>query len=211
VTTPRRDYRLSPPAPVLPRWRQTYPAAHVRPIADELVELLRPMCDRIEIAGSLRRGRPEVGDIEIVAIARSVIDRDLFGERFDRDGLDVLCNVLAGEGKLRPRLDSRGRGAWGPKYKRLWFREIPVDLFVVSSPAQYGVILAIRTGPAEYSKKLVTPSHFLSGGMMPPGMRCHDGALWRRHGALEDLIVTPDEADVYRAIGADYVAPEDRR
>ena len=38
------------------------------PIARDLVERLRPFCQRIEIAGSLRRGKAEIGDIEIMAI-----------------------------------------------------------------------------------------------------------------------------------------------
>ena len=31
------------------------------------ISLISPYCERIEIAGSLRRGKPEVHDIEIVA------------------------------------------------------------------------------------------------------------------------------------------------
>ncbi|GAF93472.1 unnamed protein product, partial [marine sediment metagenome] len=37
-------------------------------IADKYVELLRPMAKRIEIAGSIRREKPFVGDIEICMI-----------------------------------------------------------------------------------------------------------------------------------------------
>jgi DNA polymerase/3'-5' exonuclease PolX len=39
-------------------------------IAQETVELLRPHCERIEIAGSIRREKPEPNDIEIVAIPK---------------------------------------------------------------------------------------------------------------------------------------------
>ena len=37
-------------------------------IAEDLASLLRPVCERVEIAGSIRRGCPTIGDIEIVVI-----------------------------------------------------------------------------------------------------------------------------------------------
>lgn len=39
-------------------------------IAIRVKELLTPHCERIEIAGSIRRKKPEVKDIEIVAIPK---------------------------------------------------------------------------------------------------------------------------------------------
>ncbi len=44
------------------------PIQTVMPIAQRLLSALAPNCHRVELAGSLRRGRPMVGDIEIVAI-----------------------------------------------------------------------------------------------------------------------------------------------
>ena len=37
-------------------------------IADNIVLMLSPFCDRIEIAGSIRRKKELIGDVEIVAI-----------------------------------------------------------------------------------------------------------------------------------------------
>lgn len=42
--------------------------SNARVIANELVQTLAPFCDRIEIAGSLRRQKPQVHDIDIVAL-----------------------------------------------------------------------------------------------------------------------------------------------
>ncbi|RYD50171.1 MAG: hypothetical protein EOP83_24365, partial [Verrucomicrobiaceae bacterium] len=39
-------------------------------VAGELVHLLGPVCERIAIAGSLRRDKPEVGDVEILFVPR---------------------------------------------------------------------------------------------------------------------------------------------
>ena len=43
-------------------------------IARKYVDLLAPFCERIEIAGSTRRKKPEVGDIEIVCIPKQIND-----------------------------------------------------------------------------------------------------------------------------------------
>lgn len=39
-------------------------------IADKVVTALRPLCERIEIAGSVRRARPEVNDVDLVLLPR---------------------------------------------------------------------------------------------------------------------------------------------
>ena len=39
-------------------------------IAGQVVDLLRPHCHRIEIAGSIRRRKPEPSDIEIVVLPK---------------------------------------------------------------------------------------------------------------------------------------------
>ena len=46
----------------------------VKIIADGLVERLYSTCLRIEIAGSLRRQRPMVGDIELVCVPEPLYD-----------------------------------------------------------------------------------------------------------------------------------------
>ena len=54
-------------------------------IALRLVDDLESGCKRIEIAGSLRRGKPDVKDIEIAAIPRVTIEpvKDMFGSDYD--------------------------------------------------------------------------------------------------------------------------------
>ena len=58
--------------------------AKAKAIADKYVALLAPFCDRIEIAGSIRREKEEVGDIErmsadaIVEHVRAIIDNDYY-------------------------------------------------------------------------------------------------------------------------------------
>ncbi len=46
------------------------PLAPARRLAEALVRELEPACERIEIAGSIRRGADHVGDLELLAIPR---------------------------------------------------------------------------------------------------------------------------------------------
>lgn len=47
-----------------------FPRTQALAVAEELVAALRPACERLEIAGSLRRGKAEVGDVEILFVPR---------------------------------------------------------------------------------------------------------------------------------------------
>lgn len=55
---------------------------HAKKIVDELISQLAPHCEVISEAGSIRRRCQEVGDVEIMAIAKKTIleQKDLFGK-----------------------------------------------------------------------------------------------------------------------------------
>ena len=160
----------------------------------EFVELLRPYCERVEIAGSIRRRKPDVGDIEIVAIPKPVTD--LFGSPISLS-TDHALNGLgwAKDGRVV---------ANGNKMKKVIFDDVQLDLFIVTPPAEFGVIFAIRTGSAEFSRKLVTSK--MHGGLLPSYLKVSDGAFWRG----DKKISTPEEIDVFNVIGMQYLEPEKR-
>lgn len=176
--------------------------------ARDLVQLWSPHCERLEIAGSIRRGKPDPHDIELVAIPKIHVQErqvDMFTKEFDE--IDILSSVLEGEkanGRVVDRLDKNGRPAWGPRFKRLLYRGYPVDVFIVRPPAQWGVIFAIRTGPWDFGRKVVTSR--LQGGFMPVGMRVVDGALERGGEAVE----TPEEEDYFAALDVPCWPPSER-
>ncbi|MBU2597552.1 MAG: hypothetical protein KJ757_08345 [Planctomycetes bacterium] len=51
-------------------------------IAEELKSLLEPACERITIAGSIRRQKPDVGDIELLCIPKYVDGVDQLDRRW---------------------------------------------------------------------------------------------------------------------------------
>jgi DNA polymerase/3'-5' exonuclease PolX len=179
------------------------PLAEAARMAEHIAVLLAPFCTRIVVAGSIRRRKPDVGDLELVAIPRlGEPPRDLFGEPTGggADLLDEGCRALLGEGVFTARPDVNGHTAVGARYKRLLYRDTPLDLFVATA-ANWGQILAIRTGPGLFSKQLM--SSRLMGGWLPVGVRSEGGQMWRGKAALE----TPEEADVFALVGAPALEP----
>lgn len=176
----------------------------VLPIANSLLNNLHPFCERIEIAGSLRRGKPLIGDIEILAIPKRHIN--LFGE-IDAKAPSLLDNHLC---RLvdEDSIFHLPRRRWGSKMKSFSFigtagGKYHVDLFI-QSPETWGVNMMIRTGSAEFSKKMVT--HRSKGGWLPDNMRFAGGRLWRGGEVLE----TPEEKTVFEKCGMLWVPPSER-
>lgn len=163
-------------------------------IAEQIVRKLAPYCERIEIAGSIRRGNPEVKDIEIVAQPKYNWDEDLFGNLYKSPTLDRFdfCS-----------LGSIVKG--GEKMKKIDLGEINLDLFVVTPPAQWGVIYLIRTGPREFSRWMVTQRK--KGGALPSNSRVKDGVIINN--GLE--VITPDEIDFFGYCQLSFMQPRDRK
>ena len=154
--------------------------AYAREMADALVDLLAPACERIEIAGSVRRGKARPNDIEIVAIPRWLYSEDYRETGARANELNLLCDELLTQGTLEKRPDSRGRYCWGTGIKRaVFFRGqdyAPVALFQVVEPRQWGVIYAIRTGPGDFDRLLVTSRR--CGGGCPLDRKVAGGRVW---------------------------------
>jgi len=53
----------------------THTNADARAAANKLVALIRDKCERVEVAGSIRRGKAEVKDAELVVIPRGGLVR----------------------------------------------------------------------------------------------------------------------------------------
>jgi len=208
-------------------------------ITQSLLDKLRPHVLRAEIAGSLRRGKPEVHDAEIVCIPITGVFtlRDMF----DQPIKDITTNAL--EVYLSQSLAS---GVWdweldpivprnGPKYKRLRYSPSPskgegrgygeglcVDLFI-TTPRAWGCIYAIRTGPHDFSKMLVTRAQrmgwFVEGGLLHQHLRTYktnpktgeDEPQPCPSGDACPLVAnTPEEIDFFAKLGLPFIEPDRR-
>ena len=159
-------------------------------------ETLVPHCDpgRCVIAGSIRRRKPDVHDIEIVCVPKH-IPSGLFGdESVVSPGFITAVNAwkkLKGEPtgrytkRLLPDLEERDG--------------IPIDLFI-ANPDNWGLILAIRTGSADYSHKV------LARAWCAAGYHSLDGHLCTR----AHRIPVREEHDLFDLIHVPWIAPEAR-
>lgn len=159
-----------------------------------LIELLMPACKptHCQAAGSIRRMKPRPNDIEIVCepiiakrIQLSFLDVGITLNPANLPGqnaLDMLCNMLLSQGVLEKRLDKNGRPAWGSRLKRAVYNHegsglfMPLDLFAVIEPVTWGVIYAIRTGPDDFNRLLVTNQRH--GGACPLNRKVAGGRVW---------------------------------
>ena len=182
-----------------------YAKAYV--VAEQLAQRLERSCEKLQIAGSLRRRVKLVHDIEIVCVPVLEELPDLLGDTHAlRSRLDDTLDELIEERVLRSFPGAKN----GPRMKQFAVQPlgIKVDLFIVLPPAQWGTLLAIRTGPAYYSHWLVS-RHEIGGGL-PNHLRVKDGAVMTLYGS--NVIETPTEESFFALLGIDKVpAPEARQ
>jgi DNA polymerase/3'-5' exonuclease PolX len=166
------------------------PLAKADRIAEATRAALAPYCERIEIAGSVRRRKAFVGDLELVCIPRQLAT-GLFGDALVTD--PDFCAAV----NQWPAVKGTPQG----KYTQ---RRLPegmlLDLFMAGAE-NWGLIFAIRTGSADFSR------HILATGWVKAGYRSEDGRLRARDGSI---IPVREEQDLFDLLGMPWVNPEAR-
>jgi DNA polymerase/3'-5' exonuclease PolX len=129
------------------------PLLQAQRLAARLVEILSPHCEIIDIAGSIRREAPQVGDIEIVCQPK-MIESGFLG--LDYEISPAFFQALAPFKRLMGKPEN--------KQARYFKYEIPIqkgsiatvnlDLFI-PQPHDYYRQLAIRTGSSNYSANVI--------------------------------------------------------
>ena len=165
--------------------------------ADHLARLairhLSPSVRRIEVAGSIRRRKPMVGDIELIC------EPEMQGDLLDGEVplTDAVKHSLWQIGKWV-------RGGQRQMVITDLFRNLGVhlDVYLVHPPSQWGVQMLIRTGPRDFSQRAVTRLRSF-------GTPSEDGRILDlKTGTTID---TPEEEDVFRLLKAPWIPPERRR
>jgi DNA polymerase/3'-5' exonuclease PolX len=159
------------------------PLETARQTAAYVLDLLKPHCHRAEIAGSIRREKPEVKDIEIVCIPKPY-EIGLFATG--------IATVVENWQKVKGELPC--------KYtQRILPNGIKLDLFFADE-INWGLIFAIRTGSAEYSHKV------LATRWTRCGMHSINGYLTKNG----KTIAIPEEKDLFQIIGLPFTEPQNR-
>lgn len=135
-----------------------FPRAEALAVANKFVEFLDRHCTRCVIAGSLRRRRPLVSDIEILFVSKIVRvpdPADMFGGTIEISAAVRAIEALLQVGVISKRLNSKGSPTWGPENKLAVHNTsgIPVDFFATSEDRFFNALF-VRTGPVALNKEV---------------------------------------------------------
>jgi DNA polymerase/3'-5' exonuclease PolX len=147
-----------------------FPAEKAKLVAGEIVDSLGDVCERIEIAGSLRRCKPFVKDIEIVYVPKFERRRaDLFKDTLENLA-DKRIATLIDLGLLERRQNVNGHEAWGAKNKlaRHVASGIGVDLFSTTEDNFFNYLVC-RTGGAKNNIRICRAAISKGWKWMPYG------------------------------------------
>jgi DNA polymerase/3'-5' exonuclease PolX len=171
--------------------------------AARLADLLRPACAQVAVVGSVRRGKPDVKDIEL--LVRPKPPALTFGEPLSQKSpVEVLVARLLRYGQLKPHPEPSKRKN-GDRLKCLWWPEgrIQFDLFIADKDgSNWGYLCAVRTGDYEFSRLLVTKRS--AGGLMPKGYFGHEGYLRRLN---KGIVAVPTEQAFFAVLGIEAPVP----
>lgn len=196
---------------------------YAREIAIAVKAKLAPFCDRIEIAGSIRRGgnRNEgelgsdrhVNDIEVVCIPKLETERKgLFDgapegpQQVVKGFADAVNEMHKVKGDPTGRYTRRliraphpqNKKGENPLYEDV---EIALDLFMCKAN-NWGWIYLVRTGSRDFSHQAVIE-------LQKRGYTSHDGVIHTISTKEVESrpIDTPEESDVFALIGCRFVDP----
>jgi len=152
-------------------------------IAAQVKATVDALCDRVEVAGSIRRQKTKVHDIDFVAVAKS-----------DADWLKI--NEKLKQLKAKPNCSGNSViKAFVPCKDGLF----QVD-FYRAKPSTFGILLLIRTGSADHNM-------WLAGHAFSKGMR-----LKYSEGLIKNGVSVAGETEqsVFEALSLPYQHPTQR-
>ena len=212
------------------------PLAEALRLAEDLADELAPYCDRIEVAGSIRRRVPLIGDLELVAIPRfgdAMMQTNLFGApRQLGEAENALKSYIDAEmvatGRVEPlKPNTRAHvpdPTWSRKgtarYWRLFLPRESMQLdFFLPDVDTWGVIYMQRTGSPDFARAVVMRWAQVSGGgrswkgRLHPPVRAGEApyCVDDQGKPLGPPLDTPTERSVFEAVGLRWVAPTARK
>lgn len=185
--------------------KKRYPRAEALTVAEQLKEVMACACTRIEIAGSLRRGKADVGDIELVYVSKRtewMPPGQLLA--MPADAVDILLEHLLASKVLERRKNKLGYECWGADIKlaRDVMTGIPADLFATNEASWFNYLVC-RTGPAE-SNTAIAQAARARGWKWEP----YSEGFVRQDGS--ERFQVRSEREVFEFVGMEYHKPENR-
>lgn len=191
--------------------KNKYPLAEAFAVASQLVKILGPGCERIEVAGSIRRRKSEVSDVEIVYVPILEPLYDLFGDKAGSADKSVeRIDGMIRAGILQKRKNVNGSEIWGQRNRLARHVEsgIPVDLFATTDSAWWNYLVC-RTGGRETNERIARCARARGWKWNPYG----DGFTDLDSAGNEmkcSRFGVSSERDVFEFVGLEFAEPEER-
>jgi len=173
-------------------------------VAAELCRELKPFCARLIVAGSLRRRKETVGDVEILFVPCFKEVADGLFETKQENQAEIAIDRLLRMGVLSKRIGAAGSTSWGDKNKLAVHErsKVPVDLFAATE-ANWFNYLVCRTGGAESNVEVATAAQ-------------KKGWKWNPYGEgftneQGRIVPVTSEQDVFRLAGLTWKEPWERK
>lgn len=155
-----------------------------KPLAEKIAERLRPRCTRVEIVGSIRRERPEPGDIDLVILTdnrEAVRARCLERCQLVTNGdINFVCRLPGGF-----QLD-------------IFFARGPVTDLFNPQPGNFASLMLLRTGSREHNIFLIERAKLF-------------GLRWDTYRGVLDpegyVISGDDETSIYNRLDLPFIEP----
>jgi DNA polymerase (family 10) len=187
---------------------QRHGLGEVLPLAETMLEQVRglPEVEQAELAGSLRRRRETIGDVDIVCSLKDALDSS--GPASARGG---EAGAAVSEAFVHFPQVERVLGQGGTKASVVARGGVQVDLRIVP-PENFGAALLYFTGSKEHNVRL-------RGRAQGKGMTLNEWGLYRLaeydkaakktgEAPAVKAVAGKDEAEVYRALDLQFVEPE---
>lgn len=158
-----------------------------------VIDALQPYCRKIMIAGSVRRQRAHVNDLDVVLIPAGLAATNLIMERIEQNW-DLVTgrqanpqNVIFRSRKSGFQLD-------------LFFAHERIEDLISTVPSNWGAVLLCRTGSKFHNQQLC--QHALGKGLQFAPQR----------GVIKDneIIASETEEQIYEALGVPFREPTER-
>ena len=176
---------------------------HAQILTNQLFELMGPYCERLQECGSVRRGKSEVGDLELILIPKwgeVETGQTLLGPVVERVNLLHRWATLpecpiywrkAGTSEILPATPAADARYWRGLYEgeRL-------DVWI-PRPGCFGVQLLVRTGSHEFNLAVVDHAN-KTGRQLDGGRLLVNGCP----------VETETEQQAFRYLGLRYIKPQ---
>ncbi len=172
--------------------------------AQTLSQWISPYCERVEIAGSVRRLRGNCNDVDLVVIPKVEEEKDMFGtvvqrrtplidflHSFVQTDMSATWRCVSGTSKEKPAATHN---------LMLKLKKCDLDIFI-ATPETFGTVLLCRTGSKEHNIYIAEQARA-------------KGLAWKTMIGIVDadgkVVASETEEQVLKAVGLDFIAPEKR-